>query len=134
MTSSSNGNPDTGPDPVPDADAASAASEFDSLESLDPLGFAEAWSKAGTAALAEPRGDDAGLEPLRVGARGGLLGRRRPRSRDPRLPARSSPGGSDRRFRDPAWEENPAFFAILQATCSRPASSATCSTRPRSTR
>ena len=36
MTSSSNGNPDTGPDPVPDADAASKAGEFDSSVARPP--------------------------------------------------------------------------------------------------
>jgi polyhydroxyalkanoate synthase len=114
MTSSSNGNPDTGPDPVPDADAASKAGQFDSLESLDPLGFAEAWSRTATAALQNPGG------MMQAWSRyvSGLMeasSAAADRARGTETAGPVQPGRRDRRFRDPAWEENPAFFGMLQA-------------------
>jgi polyhydroxyalkanoate synthase subunit PhaC len=114
MTSSSKGNPDNGPDPVPDADAASEASEFASLESLDPLGFTEAWSKTVTAALENP----AGMVQAWSRYVSGLVeasSAAADRARGTETAGPVQPGRRDRRFRDPAWEENPAFFAMLQA-------------------
>ena len=37
------------------------------------------------------------------------------RARGTETPGPVQPGRRDRRFRDPAWEENPAFFGMLQA-------------------
>jgi len=111
MTPSSNGKPD--PDP-PDVDAIEEASEFEALESLDPLGFTEAWSTTATAALQNPAGMVeawsryvSGLVEASTAAAD--------RARGTETAGPVQPGRRDRRFRDPAWEENPALFAILQA-------------------
>ena len=87
----------------------------DPLESLDPLGFGEAWMRAATSALANP---DA---LTRAGSRyaSGLLAAssaataRALGASD--VPGPVAPGRRDRRFGDTAWEENPALFALLQA-------------------
>ena len=87
----------------------------DPLESLDPLGFGEAWMRAATSALANP---DAltragsryasGLLAVSSAATARALG-----ASD--VPGPVAPGRRDRRFGDTAWEENPALFALLQA-------------------
>ena len=114
MTPSSARDPDHGPDPTPEADAASEASEFEALESLDPYGFLEAWSRTASAALQNPEGLTkawsryvAGLAEASSAAAGRAAG--------DETPGPIQPGRRDRRFRDPAWEENPAFFGMLQA-------------------
>ncbi len=114
MTPSSARDPDHGPDPTPDADAASEASEFEALESLDPYGFLEAWSRTASAALQNPEGLTkawsryvAGLAEASSAAASRAAG--------DETPGPIQPGRRDRRFRDPAWEENPAFFGMLQA-------------------
>ena len=114
MTSSSNGNPDDGPDPVPEADAAAEAREFDALESLDPLGFTEAWSKTLTAALENPAGMMQAWSRY-VSGLAEASSAAADRARGTETPGPVQPGRRDRRFRDPAWEENPAFFGMLQA-------------------
>jgi poly[(R)-3-hydroxyalkanoate] polymerase subunit PhaC len=114
MTSSSAREPDRGPDPTSDADAAFEAREFETLESLDPYGFIDAWSRTASAALQNPEGLMkawsrylAGLAEASSAAAD--------RAGGAETPGPIQPGRRDRRFRDPAWEENPAFFALLQA-------------------
>ena len=114
MTPSSARDPDHGPDPTPEAEAASEASEFEALESLDPHGFLEAWSRTASAALQNPEGLTkawsryvAGLVEASSAAADRAAG--------DETPGPIQPGRRDRRFGDPAWEENPAFFGMLQA-------------------
>jgi polyhydroxyalkanoate synthase len=86
----------------------------DPLDTLDPLGFGEAWMRTASAAMANPEGVArawssyvSGLMEASSAAAGRALGSE--------APGPVQPGRRDRRFRDPAWEENPAFFALLQA-------------------
>ena len=102
------------PDPVPDVDAVEEASEFDALESLDPHGFAEAWARTATAALQNPKGmGEAWTRYVSGLAEASSAAADRARGSETAGPVQ--PGRRDRRFRDPAWEENPALFAMLQA-------------------
>lgn len=85
----------------------------DPFEKLDPLGFAEAWQRAAAAALENPAGIAqawsryyAGMMEASVAAAD--------RARGVEAAGPVQPGRRDRRFRDPAWEENPALFALLQ--------------------
>jgi len=114
MTPSSPRDPDPGPDPAPVADAAAEAREFEALESLDPHGFAEAWARTAAAALQNPEGMGqawsryvSGLVEASAAAASRAL--------EIEAAGPVQPGRRDRRFADPAWEENPAFFAMLQA-------------------
>jgi poly[(R)-3-hydroxyalkanoate] polymerase subunit PhaC len=86
----------------------------DPLATFDPLGFAEAWQRTAAAALQNPEGLTeawtryvAGLVEASSAATARALGG------DVEGPV--APGRRDRRFGDPAWEENPALFAMLQA-------------------
>jgi polyhydroxyalkanoate synthase subunit PhaC len=86
----------------------------DPLAVLDPLGFGEAWMRTATAALANPEG------LARAGARyvSGLMAASSAaaaRAFGSDVPGPVAPGRRDRRFGDTAWEQNPAFFAMLQA-------------------
>jgi polyhydroxyalkanoate synthase subunit PhaC len=86
----------------------------DPLAVLDPLGFGEAWMRTATAALANPEG------LARAGARyvSGLMAASSAaaaRALGSDVPGPVAPGRRDRRFGDTAWEQNPAFFAMLQA-------------------
>ena len=102
------------PDPVPDVDAVEEASEFDAFESLDPHGFAEAWARTATAALQNPKGmGEAWARYVSGLAEASSAAADRARGSETAGPVQ--PGRRDRRFRDPAWEENPALFAMLQA-------------------
>jgi polyhydroxyalkanoate synthase len=83
------------------------------LETLDPLGFAEAWQRTAAAALRNPEGMAqawsryvTGLSEAAAAAAG--------RARGTEAVGPVQPGRRDRRFHDPAWEENPALFALLQ--------------------
>jgi len=84
------------------------------LDTLDPFGFTEAWMRTATSALANP-------EALaRAGARyvSGLMtasAAAAARALGGDAPGPVAPGRRDRRFGHTAWEENPAFFAMLQA-------------------
>ena len=101
------------PDPVPDVDAIEEETEFEALEALDPYGFAEAWARTVTAALENPDGvAEAWTRYLSGLAEAGAAATERARGSEAAGPVQ--PGRRDRRFRDPAWEENPAFFAMLQ--------------------
>lgn len=102
------------PDPVPDVDAIEEESEFEALESLDPHGFAEAWARTVAAALQNPEGMGQAWSRYVSGlAEASAAAADRARGSEAAGPVQ--PGRRDRRFRDPAWEENPAFFAMLQA-------------------
>jgi polyhydroxyalkanoate synthase len=85
----------------------------DPFEKLDPLGFAEAWQRTAAAALGNPDGMAqawgryvAGLVEASAAAA--------ERAHGIESAGPVQPGRRDRRFRDPAWEENPALFALLQ--------------------
>ena len=102
------------PDAIPDIDAVEEETEFEALESLDPHGFMEAWTQTVTAALKNPEGMAQAWSRYLSGlAEAGAAAAERARGSDAAGPVQ--PGRRDRRFRDPAWEENPAFFAMLQA-------------------
>jgi polyhydroxyalkanoate synthase len=103
-----------GPDPAPDVDAIEEETEFEALESLDPMGFAEAWSRTVTAALENPEGLGQAWSRYVAGlAEASSAAAERAGGTEAAGPVQ--PGRRDRRFKDPAWEENPAFFAMLQA-------------------
>ncbi|MGE0027262.1 MAG: PHA/PHB synthase family protein [Thermoleophilia bacterium] len=96
------------PRPEPETDA------FASFGALDPLGVAEAWSAAASAALANPQGVGEAWERYWSGmleATSAVVDR----AGGEENAGPVQPGRKDRRFRDPAWTENPAFFGILQA-------------------
>ena len=102
------------PDLVPDADAVEEETEFEALASLDPHGFAEAWMSTAAAALKNPEGMAQAWSRYVSGlAEASAAAAERARGAEAAGPVQ--PGRRDRRFRDPAWEENPAFFAMLQA-------------------
>ena len=102
------------PDAIPDIDAVEEETEFEALESLDPHGFMEAWTETVTAALKNPEGMAQAWSRYLSGlAEAGAAAAERARGSEAAGPVQ--PGRRDRRFRDPAWEENPAFFAMLQA-------------------
>ncbi len=85
----------------------------DPLEKLDPLGFAEAWQRAAAAALQNPEGMAQAWGRYVSGlAEASAAAAERARGIEAVGPVQ--PGRRDRRFRDPAWEENPALFALLQ--------------------
>ena len=80
------------------------------LSSLDPLGLGRAWTRAMAGAAGKhPGRSRQSVDPLRRRARRGRRRGRRPRARS-RHSRPVEPGPKDRRFRDPAWKENPAFF------------------------
>ena len=81
---------------------------------LDPLGFAEAWTKAAAAAGQNPAGVMEAWARYWSGmAEASTAAIDRAAGEETAGPVQ--PGRKDRRFRDPAWEENPAFFGLLQA-------------------
>ena len=101
-------------DADPDPDSAPEAKAFDALGSLDPLGFAEAWTRTAAAALQNPQGIAEAWSRYVSGlAEASAAATERARGKEAAGPVQ--PDRRDRRFRDPAWEENPAFFAMLQA-------------------
>jgi polyhydroxyalkanoate synthase len=92
---------------TPDDDTA------DPLEKLDPLGFAEAWQRTAAAALQNQEGMARAWSRYVIGlAEASAAAAERARGIEAVGPVQ--PGRRDRRFRDPAWEENPALFALLQ--------------------
>ncbi len=85
----------------------------DPLSTLDPLGFAEAWQRTAAAALQNPEGMAQAWGRYVTGlAEASAAAAQRARGAEAAGPVQ--PGRRDRRFRDPAWEENPALFALLQ--------------------
>lgn len=113
MTSSSTRDPDPGNDPAAAADASSEAKQFQAFEALDPMGLMEAWSRAASAALKNPEGMTQAWSRYLTGlAEASKAATERARGEE--APGPVQPGRRDRRFKDPAWEENPALFAILQ--------------------
>ncbi len=85
----------------------------DPLEKFDPLGFAEAWQRTAAAALQNPEGMAQAWGRYVTGlAEASAAAAERARGIEAVGPVQ--PGRRDRRFRDPAWEENPALFALLQ--------------------
>ena len=105
----------------------------DPLATLDPLGFAEAWQRTAAAALKNPEGMAQAWGRYVTGlAEASAAAAQRARGTEAVGPVQ--PGRRDRRFRDPAWEENPACSRCSRATCCRDAWSPTCSTPRRSTR
>jgi polyhydroxyalkanoate synthase len=85
----------------------------DPLETLDPLGFAEAWQRTAAAALQNPQGMAEAWGRYVTGlSEAAAAAVQRAQGTEAAGPVQ--PGRRDRRFRDPAWEENPALFALLQ--------------------
>ncbi|MGD9571641.1 MAG: PHA/PHB synthase family protein [Thermoleophilia bacterium] len=112
MTPPKKGGDEPTPGPAPEIEPGMDA--FAMFEALDPAGFAEAWTKAATAAMSNPDGvADAwgrywsGMVEATAAAVD--------RSTGEEAAGPVQPGRKDRRFRDPAWEENPAYFGLLQA-------------------
>ncbi len=104
--------PPPAPEAAPAAEAASG--EFEAFASLDPMGFAEAWTRAASAALENPEGIAQAWSRYVSGlveASAAVADRAHGTETAGPVP----PGRRDRRFKDPAWEENPAFFGMLQA-------------------
>lgn len=98
---------------VPDVDAIEEATEFAAIEGLDPMGFAEAWSKTVAAALENPQGMAQAWSRYMSGLlEASTAVAERMAGADTAGPMQ--PGRRDRRFGDPAWEENPALFGLLQ--------------------
>jgi len=85
----------------------------DPIQDVDPLGFGEAWAKTATAALQNSEGVARAwtryLDGLMQASAAAAA-----RARGEEAPGPAQPGRRDRRFGDPAWEENPALFALLQ--------------------
>jgi polyhydroxyalkanoate synthase len=106
--------PDPGPDARPDHEPEPEMGAFAAFEALDPMGFVEAWSRAATAAMENPDGVVKAWGRYWSGiAEATAAAVDRAAGEETAGPVQ--PGRRDRRFRDPAWEENPAFFALLQS-------------------
>ena len=112
MTPPEKRGPDTGPGAKPDLEPELGA--FAAFEGLDPMGFVEAWAKATAAAGQNPAGVMeawsrywSGIMEASTAAIDRATGEEKA--------GPVQPGRRDRRFRDPAWEENPAFFGLLQS-------------------
>ncbi|HET6691782.1 MAG TPA: hypothetical protein VFG74_13055, partial [Miltoncostaeaceae bacterium] len=102
------------PAPEPAADPQAEADAFAALADIDPLGFTEAISKAAAAALQNPAGVMEAWSRYWTGvAEAGAAALDRAGGETTAGPVQ--PGRKDRRFRDPAWEENPAYFGLLQS-------------------
>ena len=86
----------------------------DPAESLDPLGFGEAWLKTANEIMRNPEGAiHAGMRYMEgmTEAFNAVASRMMGDETPPAITA----GGKDRRFGDPAWNENPALFGLMQA-------------------
>jgi polyhydroxyalkanoate synthase subunit PhaC len=106
--------PRPGPDPASNADEAAEEREFATLESVDPLGFTEAWARTISSLMDNPEGvTEAWTRYLKDLAAATSAMANRAAAGDAAGPV--APGRRDRRFRDPAWDENPALFGLLQA-------------------
>jgi polyhydroxyalkanoate synthase len=106
--STRNPEPPPEPKPEPEVDA------FAALGGVDPLGFTEAMAKAAAAAMKNPAGVMEAWSRYWSGlaeATSAAIDR----STGGETPGPVQPGRKDRRFRDPAWEDNPAFFGLLQS-------------------
>jgi polyhydroxyalkanoate synthase len=85
----------------------------DPLATFDPLGFAEAWQRTAAAALKNPEAIAQAWGRYVSGlAEAAAAAAQRAHGVEAAGPV--EPGRRDRRFRDPAWEENPALFGLLQ--------------------
>ena len=103
--------------------------EAGALVDLDPALFGRALAAAAAGVARHPGSGRVGRPALCPGPRPARAWRprRAPRGAAPR--ARCAPDAGDRRFADPAWADNPGFFALRQAylaaagwprTCWRP--------------
>jgi polyhydroxyalkanoate synthase len=92
------------------AEAASAlAPEVGALVDLDPVLFGRALARAAAGAARRPAAAaEAGIDCAVALARATLSTALRGLGQS--APGPLSPDGADRRFADPAWEDNPAFF------------------------
>jgi polyhydroxyalkanoate synthase len=104
--------PHSGPDPKKGAAAEKPA--IGAPESIDPLGFTEAWNRTVASLLQNPDGvmkawtryaTDMAAATKAMSAR----------ARGEEAEGPIAPGRRDRRFRDTAWDENPALYGLLQA-------------------
>lgn len=112
MTPSDERAPGSGPGAGPDFEPEMGA--FAAFEELDPMGFVEAWAKAASAAGQNPAGVMEAWSRYWAGmAEASTAAVDRASGEETAGPVQ--PGRKDRRFRDPAWEENPAFFGLLQS-------------------
>lgn len=106
--------PHPGPDPASNADESAEEMEFAAIESLDPLGFTEAWARTVSSLMENPEGvTEAWTRYLNDLAAATSAMATRAAAGEAAGPV--APGRRDRRFRDPAWDENPALFGLLQA-------------------
>jgi polyhydroxyalkanoate synthase subunit PhaC len=103
-----------GPDPASGADAAAESAEFAALESIDPLGFTEAWARTVSSLADNPEGVARAWSRY-VSDLTTAMTAAAARATGAEAAGPVQPGRRDRRFRDPAWEENPALFGLLQA-------------------
>ncbi|MEQ9093288.1 MAG: alpha/beta fold hydrolase, partial [Miltoncostaeaceae bacterium] len=98
----------------PEGEPSSPDPAVPGMEEIDPLGFGEAWSRTVASLMENPEGvtrawtrylTDMTAATAAMTARAGGGEAEGP----------IAPGRRDRRFRDPAWEQNPALFGMLQA-------------------
>ncbi|MFN8110322.1 MAG: alpha/beta fold hydrolase [Thermoleophilia bacterium] len=104
----------TADDPTPTGHGLHEDAPRDAAEVLDPLGFGEAWMRTANAAMQNPQAMiHAGLRFWEgmAEATGAAMARM---AGDPAAEGPMSPSRRDRRFADPAWEDNPALFALMQ--------------------
>ena len=95
----------------PEPGAAPDATEI--ADALDPLGFGETWLRAAAAAMNEPEGLVAAsqrffADAMEAGA--AVTAKALGQEATPAI----EPQRKDRRFRDPAWQDNPALFGLMQ--------------------
>lgn len=85
----------------------------DFLAKVDPLGFGEAWLKAASAMVENPEGlveaSSRWANDLMAAHAAAVT-----RALGGEAEAPIEPSRRDRRFRDPAWQDNPVFFAMMQ--------------------
>ena len=99
----------------PTRPAGADGGDRDPSDLLDPMGFGEAWMRTATAAMQNPAGMmEAGLRFWEGMAEASTAAITRMTSEE-RPAGPIAPGRRDRRFTDPAWQENPALFALMQA-------------------
>lgn len=100
--------------PASDGDPGNPDPAVPGIEQVDPLGFTEAWTRTVASLMENPEGvTRAWTRYLTDMAAATAATADRASGGEAAGPV--SPGRRDRRFRDPAWEENPALFGLLQA-------------------
>src|SRR5919201_6696448 len=89
------------------------APEVDLMPGLDPVSFGEALAQLGAGLARRPASvlGIAGRWAVQQATTGAIAAARALGAASGGL---ASPPPRDRRFADPAWEQNPAFFALLQ--------------------